>query len=91
MNFRYFVIISNMGKVATLSFEQFDVPFVTPKCFVPSLFEIRLVVLEEKFLNFVNAFSLFCNYHPLRKGMVLHLKILESPSPNDALCQVWLK
>ena len=46
---------------------------------------------EEDFLYFVNVFSLFCNYLPLEKGRVLHLNKLESPSPKDALCQVWLK
>ena len=44
-----------------------------------------------RFLNFVNIFSQFCNYLPLKKGRALNLKKLESPSPKDALCQVWLK
>ena len=34
---------------------------------------------------------LFCNYLPLEKCMALHLNKFESPLPNDALCQVWLK
>ena len=46
---------------------------------------------EEYFLNFVNLFSLFLNYLPLEKGGALHLNKTESPSPKDALCQVWLK
>ena len=41
--------------------------------------------------NFVNVFWLFRNYLPLEKGGTLHLYKLESPSPKDALCQVWLK
>ena len=45
----------------------------------------------RRFLNFVNVFSLLRNYLPLEKGGVLHLNKLESPSPKDALCQVWLK
>ena len=45
---------------------------------------------RRRFLNFVNVFSLFRNYLPLEKGGAL-LKKLESPSPKDALCQVWLK
>ena len=44
---------------------------------------------EEHFLKFVNVFSLFC-YIPLEGG-ALHLNKLESTSPKDALCQVWLK
>ena len=43
------------------------------------------------FLNFLNVFSLFRNYLPLEEGRALHLNKLESPSPKDALCQVWLK
>ena len=46
---------------------------------------------RRRLLNFVNVFSLFHNYLPLQKGGVLHLNKLESPSPKDALCQVWLK
>ena len=41
--------------------------------------------------KFVNVFSLFHNYLPLEKGMVLPLDKHESQSPKDALCQVWLK
>ena len=44
----------------------------------------------RRFLNFVNVFSLFHNYHPLKMGGALHFNKLESPSP-DALCQVWSK
>ena len=45
----------------------------------------------EDFLNFVNLLSLFLNYLPLEKGRAHHLNKLESPSPKNALCQVWLK
>ena len=41
--------------------------------------------------NFVNVLSLFSNYLPLEKGGTLGMNKLESPSPKDALCQVWLK
>ena len=46
---------------------------------------------RRRFLNFVNVCSLFRNNLPLEKGAALHLNKLESPSPKDALCQVWLK
>ena len=46
---------------------------------------------RRRFLNFVNVFSLFGNYLSLEKGGVLYLNNLESPSPEDALFQVWLK
>mgnify|MGYP000281472926 CR=1 FL=1 len=49
--------------------------------------EIGLVALEKKiFKNFVNVFSLFCNYPPLEKGRALQLNKLEFPSTKDALC-----
>ena len=47
---------------------------------MPSLVEIGPVVLEKKFLNFVNVFSLFRNYFPLEKGVALYFNKLESPS-----------
>ena len=53
-----------------------------------SLVEIGPLILKKKF---VNVFSLFPYYFPLEKGVTLHLRKLESPSPKDALCQVWLK
>ena len=46
---------------------------------------------RRRFFNFVNVFLLFCYYLPLEKGGALLLNKLESPSPKDALCQVWLK
>ena len=46
---------------------------------------------RRRFFNFVNVFSLLLNYLPLEKGGALHLNKLESPSPKDALCPVWLK
>ena len=46
---------------------------------------------EERFFNFLKVFLLFRNYLPLVKGRALFLNKLESPSPKDALCQVWLK
>ena len=49
------------------------------------------MVLEKKIFNFANVFSLFLNYLPLEEGRALHLNKLKSPSPKDALCQVWLK
>ena len=42
------------------------------------------LVLENKSMY-------FCNYLTVEKGVALHLFKLESPSPTNALCQVWLK
>ena len=36
-----------------------------------------------RFFNFVNLFSLFCNYLPLGKGVALHLNKLESPFSHE--------
>ena len=43
------------------------------------------------FINFILVFSLIHYYLLLEKVMALHLNKLESPSPKDALYQVWLK
>ena len=59
---------------------------------MPCLVEIGSVVQQKKFFfNFVSVFSLFRNYLLLENGGALHLNNVESPSPKDALCQVWLK
>ena len=58
---------------------------------MPSLVEIGPVVLEKIFFYFINVFRNFHNYLLLEKGGALHLNKLESPTPKDALCQVWLK
>ena len=88
----YFAIslLSPLGKGHGPSFEQIWIP-ITQGCFVPSMVKIGQVVLEKKIFKFINAFSQFHNYLPLEKGVALHLNKLEFPSPNDALCQVWLK
>ena len=36
-------------------------------------------------------FCYFCYYFPLEKGVALHLNKLESSSPKNALCHIWLK
>ena len=46
---------------------------------------------EDFFKKFFKVFSLVRNYLPLEKRGARHMNKLESPSPKDALCQVWLK
>ena len=59
---------------------------------MPSLVEIGPVVLEKKICsNFINVFSLFHNDLHLEMGRALHLNNFESPSPKNALWQVWLE
>ena len=70
----------------------FFIWILTQGCVVPKLGEIGSVVLEKKiFYTSSMYFRYFCNNLPLEKGGVLHLNKLESPSPKDVLCQVWLK
>ena len=46
---------------------------------------------RRRFLNDPTPFLHFCNYLPLEEELALYLNKLESPSPKDDLCQVWLK
>ena len=83
--FAILLLISPYVKRFCLFFLNKQILF-TPGCFLPSLVEIGPLVLEKVILNFINVFSLFCNYLPLEKGRALHLNKLESPSPRDTLC-----
>ena len=56
-----------------------------------SLIEISPLVLEKKIFKFRQCIFPISFYFSLEKGGVLHLNKLESASPNDALCKVWLK
>ena len=89
MYFRNFEIISPWIRNGP-SFEQTWIPF-TQGYFVPSLVEIDPVVLEKKIFQICQCISQFRNYLSLEKGEALHLNKIESPSPKDALCPVWLK
>ena len=84
MYFRYFVIISPLKRAGPFIWKTW-IPF-TQGCFVPSLVEIGSVVLKKKIFKFVNVFSLFRNYLPFGEEMTLHLNILDSPWPKEALC-----
>ena len=85
--FRYFIIISPWKMALTLHFSS-------PK---DALCQVWLKLAEwfwwRRFLNYTKllVFSLFPHYRPLEKSMALHLNKLESPLPQDAWCQVWLK
>ena len=46
---------------------------------------------RRRFFNFVNVFSLFCNYLSLERGGALHFNKIESSSPKSALCKFCLK
>ena len=61
----------------------------TQGCFVPIVWKLARWFGED--FKIVNVFSLFRYYLPLEKDVILPLNKLESPSPNNALCQRWLK
>ena len=85
-----FAIISPWKRAGALHLKKFEFP--SPK---DALCQVWLKQVQwfwkRRFLIFVNVFLLFRNYLPLEKGVALHLIKFESPSPKDALCQVWLK
>ena len=62
-----------------------------------ALFQVWLKLVQwflrrRFFFYFVNVFLQFRIFLPLEMGAgALHLKKLESRSPKDSLCQVWLK
>ena len=72
---RYFVIISPWKRVGT------KLNPYTQGCVVSNLVEISFNFLISSILN----------YLPLENGGTLHLNKLQSLSPRNALCQVWLK
>ena len=49
------------------------------------------MVLEKKIFRCWKCIFTMSLLSPLEKGVALHLNKLESPTPKDALCQVWLK
>ena len=87
MYFRYFVIISPLEKSSALHLNKTESP--SPKYALCQLcLKFAQFFRRRRFLNFVNEFSLFRNDLPFEKGRAIHLNKLESPSPEDALCQV---
>ena len=69
MSFCYFIIIP-LGKRSGPLFEEIRGSF-NEVCFVPSLVEIRKVVLEKKIFQLRLYVSLFRIYLPLEKGRAL--------------------
>ena len=59
-----------------------------PRMLHANSIEIGPIILEKIFI-FRQCILLFCSDLLFEKGVVLHLNKFESPSPNDAFCQVW--
>ena len=90
MYFRYCRNYHHLEKGRTLHLNKLESPSLKD-----ALCQVWLKLAHwfwrRRFLNFVNVFLLFRYYLPLEKGGALHLNKGEFLSPNDALCQVWLK
>ena len=82
--------LSPLGKGWGPLFEQTWIS-LTQECLCQVWLKLTQRSWTRRFLNFVNVFPLFCYYLPLEKDRVLHSNKLETPSPKDVLCQVWLK
>ena len=84
------LILSPLGKGMVIYLNKLESPLLKD-----ALCQVWLRLAKRfwrrRFLNFINAFSLFHNYLPLEKCGALHLNKLQFPSPKDTLCQVWLK
>ena len=90
MKFCYFIIISPWKWAGPFIWTNFN-PFYSRMICAKFGWNWLSGFLRRRFLNFVNVFSQFRNYLLLGKGGALHFNKFETPSPNDALCQVWLK
>ena len=55
------------------------------------LVEIGPLGLKKKIIKDCQCIFAISSLSPLEKCMTLHLNRLESPSPKDTLCQIWLK
>ena len=90
MYFSYYVIISPWKRVGPFIWTKFNALHLKN-----ALCQVWLKMVQwfwrRRFFNFVNVFSLFRNYLTLEEGRALHLNKTQSPSPKNALCQVWLK
>jgi hypothetical protein len=71
-------------------FEQLEFPSPKDKLYQVWL-NLACKFWRRRFLKKISAFSLFRYYLPLERCYPLSLNKLESPSPNDDLCEVWLK
>ena len=82
------ITLLTLWEFIVFSFEEIESP--SPKdALCQDWLKLAQWLWRREFFKF-NVFSLFRNYLPLEKSRALHLNKLESPSPEDALCQVWL-
>jgi hypothetical protein len=59
-----------------------------------NLYQVWLILArwfwKRRYSKIFNVFLLFSYYLPFERGYPLSLNKLESPSPKNNLCQVWL-
>ena len=82
---RYFVIISPWKRAGTFVWTNLNSLYPRMLC-VKFRGKLPSGSGKEDFFNFVNVFSLFRYYLPLKKGGVLCLYKRESAPAKDALC-----
>ena len=89
MYLSFFVIISPCKRAGTFIWTNLNPLHLRILCatFRPNW----LSCSGEEVRNFLNVFSLFRNYLPFEMGGPFIWEKIESPSPKDALCQIWLK
>ena len=84
------LLYPSLGRGHGPSFKQHDFP--SPK---DALCQVWLKLAQLFWIRrFFLSLSMYFHYlllSPLRKGRILHLNKLESPSPKNVLCQVRLK
>ena len=90
MYFCYFVTIYPWKRAWPFIWKKYFFPFAKDVCAKFEGWNLQSGSGED-FLNFVNTFLLFRYCLPKGKDVALHLNELESPSPKDALCHIWLK
>ena len=88
--FPYFIIISPLESAEPFNLKKLESPL--PK---ETLCQVWLKLVQwfcrRRFFKFVNVFSPFRNYLPLKEDEALNMNKLEFPSPKDDFCQFWLK
>ena len=87
LEFRQYI---SLGKGMTINLKKLESS--SPK---DALCQVWLNLIQQfwrrRFSNFVNVFSIYRHYLPLRKDVSLPLHKFEFPSPENAFCQSWLK
>ena len=89
MYFHYFIMISPLKRAGPFIWTKLNTLHPRMHC---CKFWLKLAQwFWRRFFKFRQCILLFRNYLPWEKASALQLNKLESPSPKNTLCQVWLK